>query len=71
MPGCKLAVPARRFFVGYGVRTAIQGHDLHGLTFGPDDRLWWVARSGAISPRSRPAQPNRAVTACAFTSSRG
>ncbi len=27
--------------VGYGVRTAIQGHDLHGLTLGPDGRLWF------------------------------
>ena len=27
--------------VGFGVRTAIQGHDLHGLTLGPDGRLWF------------------------------
>ena len=26
---------------GYGVRVAIQGHDLHGLVMGPDGRLWF------------------------------
>ena len=26
---------------GFGVRVAIQGHDLHGLLVGPDGRLWF------------------------------
>ncbi|MFM8283868.1 MAG: PVC-type heme-binding CxxCH protein [Planctomycetaceae bacterium] len=26
---------------GFGVRVAIQGHDLHGLLMGPDGRLWF------------------------------
>jgi signal transduction histidine kinase len=34
--------------VGYGVRTAIQGHDLHGLTLGPDGRLWFSTAKGVV-----------------------
>lgn len=37
---------------GYGVRTALRGHDLHGLMRGPDDRLWFsIGDRGYHLPR--------------------
>ena len=30
-----------RLSSGYGVHVALLGHDLHGLTLGPDGRLWF------------------------------
>ncbi|MFM7075834.1 MAG: glucose dehydrogenase, partial [Planctomycetaceae bacterium] len=40
-PGDGVAADGRVLHTGYGVRTAIQGHDLHGLTLGPDGRVWF------------------------------
>ncbi len=39
--GDGVAEVRERIFEGFGVRIALRGHDMHGLVFGPDGRLYW------------------------------
>jgi quinoprotein glucose dehydrogenase len=39
--GTGVADVREKVFTGFGVRTALRGHDMHGLVAGPDGRIYW------------------------------
>ncbi|MEM7232622.1 MAG: PVC-type heme-binding CxxCH protein, partial [Planctomycetota bacterium] len=41
---------------GFGVHIAYAGHDMHGLTVGPDGKIYWTIGDKGISARSKDGQ---------------
>ena len=51
--GDGVAEVRERLFTGFGVRTSLRGHDMHGLVQGPDGRIWWSIGDRGYSVRTR------------------
>lgn len=52
-PADSTPVTLERLATGFGVHTGISGHDLHGLTMGPDGRIYFSSGDRGFSVRTR------------------
>ncbi len=51
--GDGVAEVREKLFTGFGVRTSLRGHDMHGLVQGPDGRVWWSIGDRGYSVRTK------------------
>ena len=51
--GDGVAEVRERLFSGFGVRTSLRGHDMHGLVQGPDGRIYWSIGDRGYAVRTR------------------
>jgi putative membrane-bound dehydrogenase-like protein len=51
--GTGTATVREKMFSGFGIRTALRGHDMHGLVQGPDGRIYWSIGDRGYRVRTR------------------
>ncbi|MCE9619790.1 MAG: HEAT repeat domain-containing protein [Planctomycetes bacterium] len=51
--GDGVAEVREKMFTGFGVKTSLRGHDMHGLALGMDGRLYWSIGDRGYSVRSK------------------
>ena len=51
--GDGVAEVREKLFTGFGVKTSLRGHDMHGLVQGPDGRIYWSIGDRGYSVRTR------------------
>jgi len=51
--GDGVAEVREKLFTGFGVKTSLRGHDMHGLVHGPDDRIYWSIGDRGYSVKTK------------------
>jgi putative membrane-bound dehydrogenase-like protein len=65
--GTGVADVREKMFTGFGIRTALRGHDMHGLVQGPDGRVYWSIGDRGYRIRSKEGKElSRTFTGAVF-----